>query len=338
LENRKINVAIITGGDSLESISSEDSAKNVLLHLDKNIFNCFLLKLENWSWLLLKSDEISDDYLRDVEIDISDLSLCLGKKKINFDVAFIAIHGAPAENGHLQTYLESVGIPYTGSGSLASAMAMNKINCKEFIHSATSVKIPFGKIINESELHDQKFPCIVKPNSYGSGIGVTLVNNQKSLIKSIEKIRELKQEVLIEEFIEGREITVGAIILENNIQVLPIAEILRQDQEKNLKQNQYYNYTNRQSTEIILDPSIDKKLIDQIKEITKKIGETLNCQSFYRVDYILSKNNEIFFLEINTIPGMTPRSVFVKQIEAASLKQRDIYGKMIIEVMKFQNF
>ncbi|HCR86020.1 MAG TPA: D-alanine--D-alanine ligase, partial [Alphaproteobacteria bacterium] len=275
---------------------------------------------------------------------ISDFSISLKNSKINFDVAFIAIHGAPAETGHLQAYLEMVGIPYTGSGVLTSALTMNKLFCKEIVSSVANIKVPYGKILSQDkpnsyqfiEAENLTFPCIVKPNSYGSGIGVSVVNNKESLINSVEKIRELKQDVLIEEFIDGREITVGAIILEKNIYILPIAEILRDDHEKNFKQNQFYNYTNRQSTEIIISPSIDKKIVKQLELDTKRIGETLNCRSFYRVDYMLNKNNDIYFLEVNTIPGMTVRSVFTKQIEHAGMKQEDIYNRLIIEVMQEQ--
>lgn len=327
---------VITGGDSLESLSSIDSARNVISYLDRDIFNCSLLKVENWNWSLLASDIIEDKQLSYSEIDVSDLSINFKAKKIKFDVAFIAIHGAPAETGYLQAYLEMVGIPYTGSGVLTSALTMNKLFCKEIVRVVKNVKVPSGKIFDKADLKGKKYPCIVKPNSYGSGIGVSVVNNKQSLEISVKKIQQLKQDALIEEYIEGREVTVGAVILENNIHVLPVAETLRADQKKLLTKNKFYNYTNRQSAEIVIEPSIDAKLVRKLQNVTKKIGELLGCRSFYRVDYMLSKKNEIYFLEVNTIPGMTARSVFVKQIERTGLKQGDIYKRLIMEAMRAQ--
>lgn len=339
--HKKINVAIITGGDSLEASSSIDSAQSIFAHLNSKIFNRYMLKVESWHWSLMRADETDQVDPSNSKLDLSNFSLRIKRKTIRFDVAFIAIHGTPGETGHLQAYLEMMRIPYIGSGVLASAICMDKFCCKTLIQCLTNAQAPRGKLLELEKINNQKLqeaipfrlPCIVKPNSYGSGVGVTLVNNSETLTEAVKRVCELGQDVLLEEYIDGREVTVGAIMINDQIQILPLAETLRENQAHLLQQANTYSYTNRQSATVIIDPPIDAELMIQLKNVTIEIGKVIKCRSFFRVDYIITKDNLVYFLEINTIPGMTDRSVFVKQMEHAGIDRQCFYHRLITETI-----
>lgn len=338
----KRNIAIITGGDTLEAASSIASARNVHDHLDPALFNRFLIHVENWKWELVEADELSATQIADARIDLADFALVTAGYTSRFDAAFIAIHGAPAETGHLQAYFELVGLPYTGSGVLASALAMDKQSCKHFLADALGMRTPayhhVTASVEEGGALDPArsgiaFPCIVKPNSYGSGMGVTLAADQQALEQAAASIRALRQDILIEQFICGREFTVGALVLDGRIEVLPIAEVFRPDHRSMLQSTGAVAFTDRQSAEIVIDPDLPDDCSDRLRDLTREIGVAMDCKSFFRVDYMMDRDGEIYFLELNTIPGMTSRSVFTRQMERAGINQSDIYSRFIEDAL-----
>lgn len=333
----KRNIAIVTGGDSLESASSIASARNVYENLDKEQFNRFLITVQNWKWRLIQVDGISSGQLETAAFDLKDFTLGDGSERTQFDAVFIAIHGAPAETGHLQAYFELVGIPYTGSGILASALAMDKQSCKHFLANAIGVSVPRHQFIRsgaqEFGENDIDFPCIVKPNAYGSGMGVALVANRSALAEAVRNIRGLGQDVLIEQFIQGREFTVGALIIEGKIEILPIAEVFREDPLRDLGLHGQYSFTDRQSARIQIAPELDANTAERLRRTAIEIGQALKCKSFYRVDFVTDENQDVYFLELNTIPGMTARSVFTKQILESNFEEGDVYNRIINQVI-----
>lgn len=338
-----IDIAVVTGGDSLEADSSLRSAENVYHALEGTTFRRYLISFGNGQWRLLRGDGLRDEDLARAEFNAADFSFTIspGGMKIRFSAAFIAIHGEPAETGHLQGYLELTGIPYTGSGVLASALAMDKHACKGVLSHLPSIRFPrhcyFEKAtgqmagIVERELG---FPCIIKPNAQGSGIGVSIVSNPTALDRAAGQIAGLGRGILVEQFIPGRELTVGAVILDNGIVTLPVAEVFRPDHERELRQTGQSGFTNRQSAEIRIDPQLDDGTARLLGESTRAIGRALRCRSFFRADYILSENGQVWFLEINTIPGMTPDSVFTRQVLAGGYSEPGLYRKLILEVLE----
>lgn len=330
------NIAIVTGGDSLESASSFASARNIYANLDQERFNRFLLSVENWRWRLIEADCIAPAQRDGATLDSRDFTLAVECDTIRFDAAFIAIHGAPAETGHLQAYFELVGLPYTGSGILASALAMDKQACKHFLAHATGVSIPRhhyvrGEGPDPAAVRELGFPCIVKPNAYGSGMGVVLAANETALAKAVARARALGRDVLIEEFIQGREFTVGALIIGGRIEILPIAEVFREDPARDLHARGQYSFTDRQSASIRFDPDLDQDTARALCRKALEIGQALKCRSFYRADFMLDGNREIYFLELNTIPGMTPRSVFTRQLAHGNFKESDIFNQIVVQ-------
>jgi len=335
----KRNIAIVTGGDTLEAASSVASAGNVYEHLDPARFNRFLISVENWKWRLIQADGMDAAQLAQARIELADFTLAAGADRIRFDAAFIAIHGAPAETGHLQAYFELVGLPYTGSGILASALAMDKQSCKHFLADALGIPTPAHRYVTDGgeafgpSASGVAFPCIVKPNSYGSGMGVALVADRQALGKAMERIRALGQDILIEQFICGREFTVGALMLDGKIEILPIAEVFRPDHAAALHKAGEVVFTDRQSAELGLDPDLPDGCEEQLRDLTARIGMAMNCRSFYRADYMLDRDGAVYFLELNTIPGMTPRSVFTRQMEHAGIRQADIYNRIVQDTL-----
>jgi D-alanine-D-alanine ligase len=328
-------IIVITGGDSLESKSSITTAWNVISQIMSEDFDLFLVELHDWDWKLIWAKNYSSELVDNAEIDSSNLTLYIDGEKINFDAAFIAIHGYPGETGHLQAYLEIIKIPYTGSGIMTSAMAINKSITKKFLESSINIFTPYSICISKKEdlhlnlINNFSLPCIVKPNSYGSGIEVRIVNSHKLILEFIAQIHDMGQVALIEEFIYGREVTIGAIINNGEMTTLPLAEIIRPNYLSDLSNYDFFNFKDRQSVQIVLDSKFEKKISNRLYELTKKIGQQLECKDFFRVDYIVDCKNNIYFLEINTIPGMSEKSVFTKQLNASSYNLKKICSEAL---------
>ena len=337
---RKTTIAIVTGGDGLEAASSAASAHNVYNRLGDEHFNRVMLAVERWCWTVIRADGIDSDSLTQAWVDRANFRLELPDEVIGFDGAFIALHGAPGETGHLQAWFELLGLPYTGSNLLASATAMDKRACKRVIEAEGLMRVPRDWIIPARDLTafdpkhiDVSYPVIIKPNAHGSGMGVHLVTNSQALLHCVTQIDIMGQAALVEEYIPGREFTVGAFILNGEIGILPVAEVLRPDYARELTQEGRIGFSDRQSACVCLSPDIDDKTVRQLAEATRAIGIALGCRSFYRVDFILRNDNELFFLEVNTIPGMTERSVFTAQLRAGGMDEGEFYRAVLQEAL-----
>lgn len=336
----KPTIAIVTGGDSLEAGSSLASARNVYDRLSAERFSRVMLAVENWQWTAIQADGVEGEVLAQASVDCSDFSLCLPDRIIRFDGVFIALHGAPGETGHLQAWFELLGLPYTGSGMLTSAMAMDKRLCKRLVESTGAAHVPQDWIIPASEVKtfdpakiDISYPLIVKPNSHGSGLGVSLVANPASLFDCAGQVDAMGQGVLVEEFVPGREFTVAAIIQNGVTRILPVAEVFRPDHSRDLAQYGRIGFTDRQRAQFSLTPQLDDETCRRLESTTRAVGRALGCRSFYRVDFMLRADGELFFLEVNTIPGMTERSVFTAQLRAGGLDESAFYCAVLDEAL-----
>lgn len=318
-------IAIAAGGDSSEFEISIKSAGEVSKILSSQyVVYIIVIRGTNWYW--------EDKKGRYHNIDKNDFSLQNDDQRIKFDGVFIAIHGTPGENGLLQGYFDMMKIPYTSCDAFCSALTFNKHACKLFlkeygIKMADAVLIRKGDKIDLTDLNKQiGMPCFVKPNDSGSSFGVTKVKQKEELLPAIETAFKESDAVLIESFIDGREVACGVIKTKAKTIVLPLIEII--------SKNEFFDYeakyTQGKSDEITpadLPPSITK----EIQRISKYVYEILGCKGIVRVDFIITGENP-YFIEINTVPGMTKESLVPKEASAAGITLEELYS-MAVENM-----
>jgi D-alanine-D-alanine ligase len=311
------NIAIVAGGDSSEYIVSVESASNIKKALDTNRYRPFIITVKGSRWLL---GTIEDD---GPEIDKNDFSVILEGKKILFDCVFMAIHGTPGEDGKLQAYFDLLRIPYTTCGVLTSALSFNKYVCKGFLNnfgilSATAMLVRKGYRFDTKKIKAGiGLPCFVKPNNGGSSFGVTRVTKESQLKEAINKAFSEDDEVIIEEYIEGIELTGGLIKTADRELVFPLTEIV--------SRNEFFDFNakyNREADEIT-PARIPEKPAAECRRISSHIYDVLDCRGIVRIDYIYSKG-KFYFLEVNTVPGMTGISIIPQQIEAMGLEIAEV--------------
>lgn len=316
------NIAILTGGDSEERVISLKSAAIVQKHLDSSRFRSFLIDIEGQSWKDLGSGG---------QINRNDFSLEIGDKKIRFDAAFAALHGAPLENGQMQGYLEMMGIPYTCCDGFVSALTMNKANTKTLlaphgVPMAKSFLLKKGQPVDFQQLATLGLPVFVKPNDHGSSFGVTKVKTAEDLPTAIEFAFSFSENVMVEAFMPGREFANGVLRCGGEIVVLPITEIVTEDEFFTFEAK----YEGR-SLEITPAP-LTAEQTAQAQSWTRKIYEILGCRGFVRVDYILV--GEVFqLIEVNTIPGMTEASLVPQQAVAHGWTLAEFFNGVLEELL-----
>ncbi len=323
----KINVAIVAGGDSSEYQISINSANEVLKHLDRKKYNPFIVLIRGKKWMLqlYKTEE--------ARIDKNDFSCRVGGQRLNFDVVFNAIHGTPGEDGTLQSYFDIIGIPYTGSGAFASTLTFNKYVCKLFLEkfgipTARSILIQSDKDwmerIGSGEV---SCPCFVKPNNSGSSFGVSRVLKADHLASAISKALREDDEVIIEEFIDGTEVTCGLLKTAGKEYIFPLTEIV--------SKNDFFDFEAKYDPKMadeITPARISEDSTKVIQYLSSRIYSLLHCRGIVRIDYILSKEKP-YFLEINTIPGMSAESIIPKQVKMFGLTLVDLFSLVIEDAL-----
>lgn len=323
----KKNIAVIGGGDSSEVVISIKSASQLISMMDGDRHNLFLVHISNGKWEVLLDNDTK------ATINKDDFSFIKAGEKIQFDFAYITIHGTPGEDGILQSYFELLKIPYSSCNVFTSSLTFNKHACKTYLKDcdikfAKGILLRKGEVVEADSISEKlKFPCFIKPNNGGSSFGVSKVDNKLELKPAILSALEEDNEVLIEEFIDGIELTNGAYMENGEVKVLPITEIVSENDFFDF--NAKYEGKSQEITPARLTP----ELTDLCKDITAKIYKTLNCKGIVRVDYILSEG-EFYMLEINTVPGMSAASIIPQQIRAAGLKEKDVFNVVIEECSK----
>mgnify|MGYP002752731013 FL=1 len=316
------NIAIIAGGNSSEYEVSMKSGKNIYDEVDENRYNKYLVILKGRDWHV----EIGE---KKYPVDRNDFSFTRDGEKILFDFAYITIHGVPGENGLLQGYLDMMGVPYGCCNVLASALTFDKHTCNTYLKSygvnvADSVMLIRGMAYDVNEIiNEVGLPCFVKPNAEGSSFGVTKVKEAAQLEDALKKAFALCQEVLIETFIDGTELTCGVVKAGDMDITMPIAEVI--------PKNEFFDfeakYDPTKSDEII-PARISPELTNRIKTLSSMIYDILRCEGIIRVDYIV-RDDEIFMLEVNTTPGMTSNSFVPKMVRAMGGTLREVLTKII---------
>jgi len=328
--NRK-NIAIVAGGDSSEYVVSVRSGANVLKAINVELFNPWLVRIKGEEWIVLEGDN------KVADIDKSDFSFTVQGQKTKFDYAYIIIHGTPGEDGLLQGYFEMLNIPYSSCDVQSSALTFNKFFCNNYLRSfgipmAQSVRLTIGEKYNaEGIIELLGLPLFVKPSAGGSSFGITKVKVAEDLVEAVNKALDESPEAIIEEFIDGKEFTCGVVKTGARKLVLPVTEVI--------PKNEFFNYESKYTpgmADEITPARISEELTLKVQALSAKIYDLCNCNGIVRVDYIL-KDDIFYFLEVNTVPGMTETSFIPQQIKAMGLNLTDLLTDIINFGLKTTN-
>ena len=308
------------GGYSDEFEISIKSGNNIFQNIDKKLFNPYRVIIEknNW-WVKYNGNEYS--------IDETDFSFKIDENKIKFDVVFNIIHGTPGEDGLIQKYFDGINMPYTGPNANNAKITFNKNECIDFVKNlgiscAKSIFISNKQIFDFEVFNKMEFPLFVKTNNSGSSFGVTKVNDKDELKKNIENLLGSGNGILIEESLNGTEVSVGLMKYEDEIKVFGITEIITE--------NDFFDYEAKymgKSSEIT-PARIPNEISIIVKTSAKLIYENLKLSGFARIDFIIVDDIP-YFLELNSIPGMSDESIFPKQVRLSNLKLKDLVSYMI---------
>src|SRR5476651_1130424 len=320
------NVALLAGGFSGEYEVSIKSAKYIAENLKPEKYKVYtiLITRQNWFYVADNGENIS--------LDKNDFSLTLDGSKIKFDYAFITVHGTPGEDGKLQGYLDMIGIPYNTCDATTSAITMNKAYTKaivhgiEGLHTARSIQLFHHNGIDAAAVVSRlKFPLFIKPNNGGSSVGMSKVHNIAALPEALEKAFNEDSQVLVEEFIKGREFSIGIARLNGHLKVLPATEIIT-GKEFFDYEAKYTDGVSQEITPADLSPAKNA----EIAEIVTEVYLRLNCKGMVRIDFILQENtNDFYFIEVNTTPGQSAASLIPQQVRAAGMDVGEFYGMLI---------
>ena len=329
--NNKPNIAVISGGDSSEFIVSVKSGANVYQAIDSGKYNPWLIQMRGKEWIVLQDDK------KIADIDKADFSFVYHSQKVTFSFAYITIHGTPGEDGILQGYFDLLEIPYSTCNVHTSSLTFNKWFCNNYLASfkikmAKSIKISKGEIINPTAIIEKLgLPVFIKPNAGGSSFGITKVKKPEDVESAILKAWEESNEALIEEFIDGKEFTCGLVKIKNKKIIFPVTEVL--------PKNEFFDFDAKYTpgaTEEITPARLPVHLFEKCQNISSEIYDLCQCEGIVRIDYIL-KNDEFYFLEVNTTPGMTATSFIPQQINAMNMTLKDIITMIIDDKLNSQS-
>ena len=322
----KKKVALVTGGLSGEAQISYKSAVTVNGNLDRSKFDVFQIDINPSGWWYTPENSAPQKVNRD------DFSITDGGSKINFDVVLLCIHGTPGEDGKLQGYFDMLGLPYTSCDAATSALTFNKrytVAVAAFggISVANSMHLfKHTPVSPENILAKLQLPVFVKPNNGGSSIGMSKVSTADALAPALEKAFKEDSQVLVEEFISGREFTIGVFKTKGTLQVLPITEIETG--------NEFFDFEAKyQGKSVETTPAfIPETMQSQLEAAAKRVYEVLNCRGVVRIDFIYNEQKGLpYMLEVNTVPGQSAASVIPQQVKAMGASLQDFYTSIVEE-------
>lgn len=318
----KLNIAILAGGNSSEANISLKSAAQIAGWLNPNKYNAYTIFIKGTTWLLKHPN------LGEINVSKDDFSVLINGEKLKFDCALIAIHGTPGENGLLQGYLDMMNIPYTTGGVMNSSVTFNKYYCKELVKD-TGVNLAKGILLHRGQNFDTKeiidclgLPIFVKPNESGSSYGVSKVKFADDLIPAIENAFKEDKTIILEEFIAGREFSSGVFKSKEKEILMPVTEII--------SMNEFFDYEAKyqNKSKEVTPAEIPDSLMKKMQDLSSKIYDRLDCHGIVRVDYIVDID-KVYFLEINTVPGMSEASIIPQQVRAMGGNMSDMFTLVI---------
>ena len=330
METLKRNIAIVCGGDSSEHDVSMRSAQGLYSFFDKERYNVYIVDVKGLDWHVDLQDGTT------ATIDKNDFSFVHNGKAVVFDYAYITIHGTPGENGVLQGYFELLHIPYSTSGVLVEAMTFDKYVLNNYLRGwgvnvAKSLLLRRGDENKYSEAYIESeigMPCFVKPAADGSSFGVSKVKNADQLAPALRVAFMECDEVMIESFMKGTEISIGCYKTREKSVVFPATEVVTS--------NEFFDYDAKYNGEVseITPARLSQRVTERVQQLTSAIYDILNCRGIIRIDYIITEGDKINMLEINTTPGMTATSFIPQQVRAAGLDIKDVMTDIIEDILK----
>lgn len=330
------SIAVIYGSDSSECEVSCRSGEFTASRIDEAVYDVYEIYARAGRWQLVayrKKNSMRVTFAEGArpEVDKTDFSVTMLGERVKFDFAYIMQHGAPGETGQTQGYLEMIGVPFSSCSSFVSAVAFDKFVCKSYLRDGAIVKcapdafIRFGNDVNafcEKVRGSLRFPVFVKPTDGGSSFGITKVSDPEQLPSAINYAFAEGRTVLVEQGVSGRELTCAAYFDGSSVRTLPIIEII--------SENDYFDYDakyNGHSREVC-PACVPDEIASHVQETTARIYAQLGCSGLVRIDYILSSEG-LYFLEVNTIPGMTSASLVPKMVAAAGMQMTDFLTTII---------
>lgn len=323
----KKNIAIIMGGYSSEYQISLKSGTVVYNTLNKEKYNAYRIHVFIDKWVLVDAND--NEFL----IDKNDFSVVINQTKITFDCVFNAIHGSPGEDGFMQAYFKLIGLPQTSCEAYQASLTFNKRDCLSVLKpygilTAESYYLNLGDTINEDEIIAKVgLPCFVKANKAGSSFGISKVYKKEALQTAIDNAFKEDDEIIIESFLDGTEVSVGVITYNGKTKVLPITEIV--------SENDFFDYEAKYlgKSQEITPARLTKSQEEKVNTLAKKVYDILKMKGFTRSEFIF-KNNEPHLLEINTVPGLTNESILPQQAAKAGITMAQLFESAIEEAIK----
>lgn len=327
MENSKRTIAIVCGGDSSEHDVSLRSGQGLYSFFDKERYNIYLVDVKGTDW------HVALDNGETIEIDKNDFSFVMNGKHVYFDYAYITIHGQPGENGVMQGYFDLIHLPYSTSGVLVEAMTFDKYVLNNYlrgfgINVADSILLRRGEAYDEEEIAKHiGMPCFVKPAADGSSFGVSKVKNADQLAPALRVAFMESNEVMIEGFLDGTEISQGIYKTAEKTVVLPATEVVTT--------NEFFDYDAKYNGQVqeITPARLSLETAEEVAKTTSRIYDILHANGIIRIDYIISKDKDgkdkVNMLEINTTPGMTVTSFIPQQVRAAGLDIKDVLSEIV---------
>ncbi len=329
----KKNIAIVAGGDSSEIVVSLKSAQGLYSFINKEKYNLYIVIIKKKEWYVQSGEN------KKIAIDKNDFSFTTGKGKTKFDFAYITIHGTPGENGKLQGYFDLISLPYSSCNVLASALTFNKYFCNKYlqsfgVHVAKSILLRKEKSIDsQTVVKELGLPVFIKPNDGGSSCGTSKVKTEEEIQPAIEKAFAEGDEVLIEQFMQGTELTCGCYKTKGKSVVFPVTEVV--------SKNEFFDFEAKytaEKVEEITPARISAELTEKVQALTSEIYDIIDAKGIIRIDYIVSPEGIIKMLEVNTTPGMTTTSFIPQQVRAAGLDIKNVMTDIIENEFEIQKY
>lgn len=333
MKNLKRTIAIVCGGDSSEYGVSLRSAQGIYSFFDKDRYDVYIVVVKGLDWHVDLPDGTT------LPVDRNDFSFMYDGKLVRFDYAYITIHGTPGENGILQGYFDLVHVPYSTSGVLVEALTFNKFVLNQYLRGygvrvADSLLIRKGyeEIVDDDEIERRiGMPCFVKPAADGSSFGVSKVKNKDQLAPAIRKAVLECEDVMVEQFLDGTEISIGCYKTRDKSVVLPATEVVTQ--------REFFDYDAKYNGQVqeITPARLSEETTQRVNEITSRIYDILHCNGIIRIDYIISRGkgsdgeevDKVNMIEVNTTPGMTATSFIPQQVRAAGLDMKEVLTDIV---------
>lgn len=324
----KKNIALVTGGDSGEYVISMKSAGMIRENLDKDLFIIHTILICKKKWVFIDGE-------KEIPVDKNDFSVQTDMGKLSFDCVFITIHGTPGEDGKLQAYFELLDIPYTTAGVLASALTFNKYFCNQVVQNlgyAVPASVKLQKNHNHSPeyvLPQIKLPVFVKPNEGGSSLGMSFVRDEDSLLPAITLAFEHDETIIVEEYLEGVELTCGVFKYDGKTKALPVTEIISKTAAR------YFDFEAKYTpgaADEITPARIPDELTEKVKTVSAELYQKLDLFGLVRFDYIYCRNT-LYFIEVNVTPGMTETSLVPQAAAVEGISNKELFTMLITEAI-----